>query len=72
MSNQPSNIPPVEIHVTEAWIRFIRYCQTELPHGEVKVKIVNGDPTQLLGFSRSVRFDKPETIPTKMTDFGVS
>ena len=66
MSNQNQQ-QQIEIRVSESWIRLIRFCQVELPHGDLKVRIVNGQPTELLEAKRKVRFDKEETIPT---DFG--
>ena len=71
MSNPVNSSPLVEIHVTEAWIRLIRFCQSDLPHGEITIKVVNSEPTTLIGFKRSIRFDKPETIPMKTTDFSI-
>ena len=53
----------LEIRVTDAWVRLIRYCSTDLPHGEIKIKIVNSEPTKLLDAKPDVRFDKPDTLP---------
>ena len=51
--------------IPASWLRLIQYCQTELPHGELKVRIVNGEPTALLEAHRAIRFDKSETIPKR-------
>ena len=56
-------IPEIEIRVSESWIRLIRFCQVELPHGDLKVRIVNAQPTELLEAKRKVRFDREQTIP---------
>ena len=72
MSNQPSGNIPAEIHVTDAWIRFIRYCQQQFPHGELTIKMSAGEPTFLVSAKPVVRFDRPETIPPKVTDFSMS
>ena len=56
-------IPEIEIRVTPAWIRLIRYCQTEFPHGDIKIRIVSAQPTELLEEKKKVRFDREATIP---------
>lgn len=53
-----------EISVTAAWLRLIDFVRLELPHGELKVRIVNCEPTELIEAKRKVRFDKPQTLPT--------
>ena len=64
-----STIPELEIRVTPAWVRLIRFVQVNIPHGKVGVKIVNCQPTELDEdyTKRKVRFDKEESIPI---DFG--
>jgi len=59
--------PELEIRVSKSWIRLIRWCQVNLPYGQVCVKIKNSEPGDLVEehTSRSVRFDKEETIPTE-------
>lgn len=49
--------------VTDAWLRLIQFCATRLPYGEVKVKIQDGSPTDLLEAKASIRFDKPYPVP---------
>ena len=56
-------IPEIEIRVSPAWIRLIRYCQVELPHGDLKIRIVNAQPTDLLEVKPKVRFDREMSIP---------
>lgn len=58
----------LEIRISPAWVRFVRFCQTEVPHGSVKVRIVNAQPTVLEDVKRSVRFDKEETVPINFSD----
>ena len=60
--NDPES-PQVEVRVSQAWIRMIRWCQVNLPNGELKIRIVNAQPTDLLEHKRRIRFDKEETIP---------
>lgn len=60
------------IKVSEAWLNLIHFCMTEIPHGDLKIRIVNSQPTELLEVKRKVRFDKPATLPTypgTMTSF---
>ena len=54
----------VEINVTDAWIRFIRYCKIKIPHGEVTIRIVNGEPQKLVSATPNIRFDKQSTLPS--------
>ena len=54
---------PNDIQVTEAWSNFIQYCRTKMPYGDIKVRIVNGEPTERLEEKSRVRFDRPYTIP---------
>jgi len=49
----------VKITVSNSWKRFIFFCQNEIPYGDVSVRIVNGEPTDLLECNPKVRFDKP-------------
>jgi len=59
-------VPPktyTKVSVSESWIRLILFVQRTLPHGELTVRIVNGEPTELVASKRRVRFDKPDTIP---------
>ena len=65
-----SDSVPGEIKVSESWLRLIRWCLLECPHGEIKVKIVNGEPTTLLESRRNIRFDKPLTISPKIDFVG--
>ena len=51
--------------LSSSWLRLIEYCKTELPYGELKVRIVHGEPTVLLEARRAVRFDKVETVPKR-------
>ena len=55
------------IIITKPWKRFIFYCLTVVPHGEVTVKIVNAQPTSLISVNPSVRFDKDDPLPQKPT-----
>ena len=52
-----------QIKISDAWIRFIKYCQQRLPYGDIKVRIVNGEPTDLLEEKEKIRFDRETTIP---------
>ena len=56
-------VPGLEIRISESWVRFVRFCQTRVPNGDIKIKVVNAQPTKLLEVKPDVRFDKEETIP---------
>ena len=34
------------IQVSDAWANFILFVQREVPFGEVKIKVVNGEPIE--------------------------
>ena len=63
----PSEDTFKEARVTPAWLRFILFCQKEIPHGEVKVQIVSGEPTKLIDFKRAIRFDKEGSVPSNLS-----
>jgi len=52
-------VPEIEIRVHESWIELIRYCQNNLPYGDLKVNISNARPGKRLKEIPSIRFDKP-------------
>ena len=56
-------VPEIEIRIPESWINVIRYCQEQLPFGDIRIRIVNGAPTELLESHPRVRFDRSATIP---------
>lgn len=56
-------IPELEIRISESWINLINWCQMQAPFSDVEVRIVNGQPTDLLACKPKVRFDKQPTIP---------
>ena len=56
-------VPEIEVRIPESWINVIRYCQEQLPFGDIRIRIVNGAPTELLESCPRVRFDRPTTIP---------
>jgi len=62
-------IPELEIRVTPAWIRLIRFVQLNIHTGKLGVRIANFQPTELDDdyTKKKVRFDKEESIPI---DFG--
>ena len=54
----------LEVRIAPAWIRLVRFCQAEFPHGDLKIRIVNAQPTDLLEEKRKIRFDKETTLPS--------
>ncbi len=51
-------IPELDIRVSKAWLNFIVYCQSTFPHGEISIKIVNGQPTEMIDKKEKIRFDR--------------
>jgi len=62
-----SEMPQIEIRVSESWIRLIRFTQLNIPHGQLCIRISNSQPTELIPehTKRRIRFDKEESIPTE-------
>lgn len=58
----------VSVEVSPPWVELIKFCDSEFPNGELKVKIVNSLPTDLLEAKRKIRFDKPNSIPQKHSE----
>jgi len=62
-------IPKTEdVKTTPAWKELIKFCADSFPHGELKIKIVNSQPMELLEMKRRIRFDKQATVPKKLTE----
>lgn len=55
----------MELKISTAWANLMLYARTEIRHGQIKIKIVNGQPTELLEEKKNVRFDKPDTLPIR-------
>ena len=56
-------VPELEIRVHESWINLVHWCQNNAPFADIEIRIVNGQPTELLGCKPKVRFDKQASIP---------
>ena len=44
--------------ISENWFRLISFVDARVPNGEIKVKIINSQPTKLLDIKEDIRFDK--------------
>lgn len=60
----------LQLKVSRSWIRFIIFCRTEAPHSELRFKVVNGEPTNLLECKKNIRFDKEDSIPINFGNMG--
>ena len=58
-------VPDIEIRIPESWINVVRYCQEQIPFGDIKIRIVNGAPTELLESKPKIRFDQELTLPPR-------
>ena len=56
-------IPSLDVRVHEYWINLIQWCQSSFVSGELEIRLVGGQPIELISAKQDVRFDKPETIP---------
>ena len=59
-------VPEIEVRVHESWINLVQYCRDQLPYGDIKLRIVNGQPTELLEQKAKIRFDKQPSIPNNL------
>lgn len=48
--------------VTPAWRMLIGYAQLAVPFGDIHIKIVNGEPGELLSARRLVDFRRQDTL----------
>ena len=55
------------VNITDAWRAFILYAREVVPHGEISIKIANGEPTDYVSSKRKLRFDKPGDIVAFLT-----
>lgn len=51
-----------KISISDCWKRLILFVQREVGNGDIEVRIVNSEPTELISARRKVRFDKPGSI----------
>lgn len=51
-------VPELEVKIHQSWINLIQYCQDNLPFGDLRVEISNGQPGKRLKETPSIRFDK--------------
>lgn len=58
-------VPELEVRVHESWINLVNWCQTQMPYGDIEIRIVNGQPTERLSYHPKVRFDKKGSIPAQ-------
>jgi len=56
-------IPETNIMISQAWLNLITHCQDSFPYGDMTVRIVNAQPTELIDEKPKIRFDKKATIP---------
>ena len=58
-------IPELEIRISRAWLRHIKWVQENVPQGQVCYKTDQGEPTELVPehTKRRIRFDKEGGIP---------
>ena len=61
-------VPELEVRVHESWINLVRYCQTQIPYGDIKIRIVDGRPTELLEERQKVRFDRNPPVSVAPTE----
>ena len=60
------------LKISTAWANFILYCQKVVPYGDIKIRIVNGEPRDLLSTDRKIKFDQPQTLPSWPESQGLS
>ena len=58
-------VPEIEVRVHESWINLIKYCQENIPYGDLKIEVNNGQPSRRLKETPSIRFDKQPSTPVK-------
>ena len=56
-------IPELDVRITEPWVNLINWCQTNAPYADIEVRLVNGQPTELIQCKPKIRFDKQKSLP---------
>ena len=56
-------IPSTNDRIHEYWVNLIQWCQNYFVKGEIEIKIVAGQPADLITAKQDMRFDRPDTIP---------
>ena len=56
-------IPSIEVRVHEYWINLVFWCQNYFTSGDLGLKVIAGQPTELVSCNQKVDFSKKETIP---------
>lgn len=51
-------VPEIEVRVHQSWVRLIKYCEENLPYGDLKIQVSNSMPTRRVKETPSIRFDK--------------
>lgn len=59
-----------DIRITDAWKAFIAFAHLYCPFGEITVKVVNGEPSQMVNHTRDIDFRKRETFITLLVEGG--
>lgn len=60
-------VPELDVRVPESWVRLVRWCQVAFPNGDIKIKIVNSQPTKLLEYKPDIRFDKEPSVTSTIS-----
>ena len=66
MSVKP--VTEVEVRISPSWVNFINWCKVTCPFADISVRIVAGQPTDLLDAKQKIRFDKDTSIPVSFSD----
>ena len=68
VNKNTTEIEMVHVRVSRPWIELIAFCLSEVQHGDIKVKIVNGQPGKVLDFNREIDCLKRKTDLSKFSD----
>lgn len=51
--------------IREEWFNLILFVEEHIPHGDIKIKVIDGVPRKLLDVKQDIRFDQPDSIPKR-------
>ncbi len=59
---QRTKLDSLDIPISDSWRRLIVFAQKEVPHGEMSIKVVNGEAVEVLSFKRKIRLDRADAL----------
>jgi len=59
---QRTKLDSLDIPISDSWRRLIVFAKNEVPHGELSIKVVNGEAVEVISFKRKIRLDRADAL----------